>query len=922
MNQGFFDPSVLNQIDRTVKREGGCDQCGLYRHCKSPKMFATGKGEQGIFILAEAPGRTEDSLNVQLVGKAGKLLRGVLHDFNIDLDQDCRKMNAVNCRPTDKSGENRHPTNKEIEYCHPFIERELNEFKPDLILLMGEHAIRSFLLGRWKKNLGTGNQKSKDSGIVTKWRGWGIPDRDYNAWVVPMFHPSFAARKQEDRDADVVNLIFLQDIQYALSLLDKPFPKADEKEIIQILDSPQAIKFLRELLYEADNTTEREPIGITFDYETTGIKPHKEGHDIISCSIATDRGDCVSFLIHKDVNKCSLLRRYLVQVLQHPQILKQAHNMKYEETWSRVILGTHVEGWYWDSMLAAHILDNRSGITGLKFQAYVNFGIVDYDSHIEKYLKSKEEKCGNSFNSIRKVLGSPSLTHDLLYYNAMDSLLEHRLAEMQQKSMKENDYRAYDLFHEGTFAHADMEEEGVFLDIESAGKQTTHLTRQIEFLEEEIEGSKEGKLWKEMFGPAFKLGSGAQLGKVLQELRVKNLKQTESGVVSTDKSVLQKINSDFTKKLLERKRLLKIRDTYLDGFIREADDQGIIHPNYNLNIARTFRPSCQNPNFQNIEKHDEVAKRVCRSVLVPKQDFIWLEGDYSGLEVRIAACYHKDPVMIQYISDKTKDMHRDTAMELFLLNENEWTSQLRYIAKNNFVFAQFYGDWFQSCAENIWAAIEQYHPKTRQGTPIKDHLKSKGIQNFEAFVKHVEKVEKSFWGVRFKVYNQWRIDWYKQYLENGFFTSFTGFTFQGYMSRNDAINYPVQSAAFHCLLKSATAINKEIKDRGMLSRLMAETHDSFGAFVHPDEFDEFIAMAKDIMTVRLRKEWDWIIVPLDVEFECAPMNESWFNLKEIKLGNTCKVCGCKNNYEEKDKDNKEIKVWECPLCGEREEIVE
>jgi uracil-DNA glycosylase family 4 len=67
-------------------------------------MFATGKGEQGIFILAEAPGRTEDSLNVQLVGKAGKLLRGVLHDFNIDLDQDCRKMNAVNCRPTDKVG--------------------------------------------------------------------------------------------------------------------------------------------------------------------------------------------------------------------------------------------------------------------------------------------------------------------------------------------------------------------------------------------------------------------------------------------------------------------------------------------------------------------------------------------------------------------------------------------------------------------------------------------------------------------------------------------------------------------------------------------------------------------------------------------------------------------------------------------------
>jgi hypothetical protein len=120
----------------------------------------------------------------------------------------------------------------------------------------------------------------------------------------------------------------------------------------------------------------------------------------------------------------------LKKVLTHERIWKIAANMKFEEIWSREILKIRVANWLWDSMLAAHNLDNRQEITGLKFQAYVNYGIIDYDSHIKPFLQSKEENNGNAFNRIHEVD-----LFDLLTYCGIDSMLEYRLAFDQMKLM-------------------------------------------------------------------------------------------------------------------------------------------------------------------------------------------------------------------------------------------------------------------------------------------------------------------------------------------------------------------------------------------------------------------------------------------------------------------------------------------------------
>ena len=103
--------------------------------------------------------------------------------------------------------------------------------------------------------------------------------------------------------------------------------------------------------------------------------------------------------------------------------------MKMEDTWENVINGITVKNWVWDTMQATHVLDNRKGITGLKFQVYVNFGVVEYDGEIEEYLKG-DPKNANSVNRVFEA--DPK---KLRLYCGLDALFEYKLALIQMEKM-------------------------------------------------------------------------------------------------------------------------------------------------------------------------------------------------------------------------------------------------------------------------------------------------------------------------------------------------------------------------------------------------------------------------------------------------------------------------------------------------------
>lgn len=893
--QPFFSgisQSASSLGKKLIKGANGCYDCGLYRDCQTPRMEATGKGGKGILVLAEAPGKQEDEQGIQLIGKSGQRLRSELSRIGIDLDDDCRKLNAVNCRPP----KNRTPTDKEIACCRHRVMQEINEFKPRIILALGNPAMKSLCQHRSKWDYGFPS--------MGNWQGEIIPDQELGCYIIPTWHPAFIERQNGDV---LYNRKWRQDLKNVVRTLHmKPVDKVDYEGMVDLEADSQKASLKLEAIYNELCSRGRDAF-IAFDYETTGKKPFVEGHKIVCCSLAWEDDKCISFLATPET------WYWLKKILRNPNIGKAAHNLKYEHLWTKVRGyggGFDVRNWKWDSMLASHILDNRKGKSGLKLQAYLKFGVLGYDDAIEQYIKTSK---GVSANTRNKVEEAP--VNQLLLYCGMDSLLEYRLAKWQMKEVEKFGLQeACKLFFDGAVALTEAEYNGMIVDLAKVKKQYEELDAQISVIKERLETYDEVKLWRKMAGASFNLNSGPQLSNLLyKELKIASTKQTASGADSVDKSVLEDIELPFVQDLLQIRKLEKNKTTYLRGMEKEAPD-GVLHPFYHLHTTVSFRSSSSDLNFQNVPKRDYEAKKLIRDCIYPRPGSCWFEVDFSGVEVRVGACFHKDPNMIKYLTDPHSDMHRDTAMDICLLSEEQVSKYLRQSAKNGFVFPQFYGDWYMGCANNIWHKwFNSPDALLADGeTHIKRWLAQNKIRNFDQFTRHLKKVEDQFWLDRFVVYNDWRDSNWDEYQKKGYMVGLTGFRYTAIMDRKQTNNFGIQGSAFHCLLWSFVQASNLIKKERLKTLLVGQIHDAMDGNMYPDEINFLVPELYNIMCHKLCEHFPWIIVPIDVEFEMAPVGRSWHEMKPIsRRQNICK-CGLEWGYKKKQDDGSVR--WDCPVC--------
>ena len=474
---------------------------------------------------------------------------------------------------------------------------------------------------------------------------------------------------------------------------------------------------------------------------------------------------------------------------------------------------------------------------------------------------------------------------------------------------------AYQLFHDCALAFADFEHNGIKIDIEYCKKQSNILSNRIKRLREKISLAKEIRVWKKIYKGKFNLESNKQLAELLfDHLGYECPDVTEKGNYSSSESTLQAVGAPFAENIVELKKLIKLKNTYLKNIINETIN-GFIHPFFNLHLARTYRSSSDSINFQNQPARDPYAKRIIRNAFLPRRNHCFGGLDYAGIEVNIATCYHKDPQMIADITDPTKDMHRDTAIECYMLEKDEWTKQTRYCGKNCFVFPQFYGDWFEACAKNLWENITKMNLTTRSGIPLKKHLKSQGIPNLKQYIKYIQKVEDAFWNKRYPVYNEWKKKTWKDYLKTGYVDFYTGFRCHELLAFNKLINRPIQGTAFHCLVWSAIELNKKAKEEEWITKWVGQIHDEMTGDFFGKELSYVLDESEKIMTKDIRKHWNWLILPLEVEAEVSPLNKSWYHKKEVKKGMECE-CGNDWGYQ---KVTDTFIFWECPVCGKKKE---
>jgi len=454
---------------------------------------------------------------------------------------------------------------------------------------------------------------------------------------------------------------------------------------------------------------------------------------------------------------------------------------------------------------------------------------------------------------------------------------------------------AYQLVHDGVVALSVVERNGMRIDVEYCKGKIDWLDWKIAQAERRLKATQLYYAWDARYGSKLKYSSAPQLRSVLYaDLHVKPFKQTEGGEESADEESLRQTGVEGIDHLLKMRKYKKVQD-FLRGFLRYEID-GRIHPSYMLHTVTTYRSSSSSPNMQNVPKRDAEAMEICRRAIVPSLGCQILEIDFSGIEVAISAVYHKDPSMIRYLKDPTSDMHADTALDLFMLQglntklkDMPGGPTLRQASKNGFVFPQFYGDYYITCAFNVacnWLKL----PQTRDwragdgikfnGAPIAGHLVSRGIEALSDYEEHVRKVENNFWGRRFPVYKRWRDSWHRDYQRTGGFEMLTGFRCFGVFGRNQVTNYPVQGTAFHCLLW--TLIQLVNRTRGWRSKVIGEIHDSVLFDAHPDEVAELVALTKQVAEVELAKNWKWIIVPMRVESSVSKIDGSWASMRTVE----------------------------------------
>lgn len=206
------------------------------------------------------------------------------------------------------------------------------------------------------------------------------------------------------------------------------------------------------------------------------------------------------------------------------------------------------------------------------------------------------------------------------------------------------------------FTLYEMEKNGVKAEAEALKVYGGQLYGRITELEREI---------CEDAGENFNINSPKQLGVILfEKMGIKGGKKTKTGY-STAADVLEKLAPDYpiVDKILEYRQLTKLKSTYADGLANFIGDDGRIHGKFNQTITATGRISSTEPNLQNIPIRMELG-RLIRKVFVPEDGYVFVDADYSQIELRVLAHCSGDEKLIQAYKEKA-DIHRITASQVF-----------------------------------------------------------------------------------------------------------------------------------------------------------------------------------------------------------------------------------------------------------------
>lgn len=316
---------------------------------------------------------------------------------------------------------------------------------------------------------------------------------------------------------------------------------------------------------------------------------------------------------------------------------------------------------YFDMTVAAYLLNPLLG-------DYPYDGVAkDYLSIV---LSSKKDYLG-------KLTCEQMIKEDekkVVDYACYEAYIAWKSKEILESNLKEKGmYELYENIEMPlVFVLYDMEKEGIRADGDKLKEYSRELAVSINKIEKRI---------YEEAGEEFNINSPKQLGVVLfEKLQLPNEKKTKTGY-STSAEVLDKLAPDhpIVADVLEYRQLSKLKSTYADGLINFIEQDGKIHTTFNQTITATGRLSSTDPNLQNIPIRIELGKLI-RKVFLPEEGHLFVDSDYSQIELRVLAHLSDDEKLIAAFKNG-QDIHRSTASLVFDTPFDEVTDIQRRNAK-------------------------------------------------------------------------------------------------------------------------------------------------------------------------------------------------------------------------------------------------
>lgn len=562
---------------------------------------------------------------------------------------------------------------------------------------------------------------------------------------------------------------------------------------------------------------------VCFDTETTGIEALNA--ELVGMSFSFEKGKGFYVPFPENQEEAQTLIEKFRPFFENESIEKIGQNIKYDLK----ILSNYniqVKGKLFDTMIAHYLInpDMRHNMDVLS-ETYLKYS--------PKSIETLIGKKGKNQLSMRDVP-----LEDIKEYATEDADITFQLKEHFQPILEKVGTKK--LFDEIEIplvpVLADMEKEGIRLDVEFLKSMSVEMQKEIDAFEQQI---------YETAGEKFNLASPKQLGDILfDKLKIGGTKQkkTKTGQYATGEEVLSYLANEhqIVRDILEWRQMVKLQSTYIDALPNQVDKKtGRVHTDYMQTVAATGRLSSTNPNLQNIPIRTEKGRLIRKAFIARDENYTLLSADYSQIELRIIAALCGEENMIKAFQNH-EDIHKSTAAKVFNVPLDEVTKEQRSHAKT-VNFGIIYG-------VSAFGLSNQTNLSRKESAEL-----------IEAYYQTYPKL---------KSFMTSQVDFAR---ENGYVETISGrrrylkdinsanAIVRGGAERN-AVNAPIQGSAADIIKIAMINIHKKLTSEHWKSKMLLQVHDELVFDVHNSELEKIQPMIKHEMENAFK-----MAVPLVVE---------------------------------------------------------